>query len=142
MTTFRVPHVWRSLFAVISVGAVVAWYCLLDAGYCFSKGRVLKDQEFIRSTVGFLTPRMEIEQTEDSVLHFLAQYPNCCSVDRHPETRTWLDVVTGFNVSWVSVTYPDPMKRSAKEPFYESIVAVESCGKPLRWMAGITASMP
>ena len=102
---FRLKLVALAIFFALAIGW---WWHMLEAGFCTSKLRYLSDRELIESALRYEAPgrQMMIDGSQESIRDFLQNNPKCCSVDRHPFTRTpVLDVLTGFNTSHVELNY-------------------------------------
>jgi hypothetical protein len=111
--------------------------------FCFSQMRYLSDHELVVSAVRFKASRMNLDGADASIETFLAANPRCCEVDRHPAARSLLDVLAGFNIAEVSITYLDPYSpHRTIEPYYLSYVAVEACGRAVKQARGIGLARP
>jgi hypothetical protein len=129
------------VIAAFFVLGTCAW--LMSAGFCFSQARYLTEHELIVSAIRSNASRMHLDGIEASAEAFVAANPKCCDVDRYPAARSLLDVVTGFNISEVSVTYRNPyLGQAALEPFYRSYIAVEACGKAIKKVRGTGLTRP
>ena len=132
------PRGRRKLIWTIAAAsvAVCTWY-LLDSGFCFSQMRYLSDKELIVEAIRYNTDNMKIDGTDESIEEFLKQNPKCCNVDRHPDTRSLLDVCFGFNVSEVLLNYEQRKPHFPSEPFYENYFSVSACGTVLKRKYGM-----
>jgi hypothetical protein len=129
---------------VIAAFLVVGtWVWLMSAGFCFSQMRYLSDHELIASAIRTDETRMNVDNTDAAIAAFIAANPNCCEVIRYPASRSILDVVAGFNIAEVSITYLDPYRtESTPEPYYLSYVAVEACGRGIKQVRGTGLARP
>jgi hypothetical protein len=110
-------------------------------GFCFSQGRFLSDAEMIEPAVRALAENnyMSIDSSEGSVKDFLVRNPDCCAVDRYPDRRSSLDVLTGWNISEIEVNFesnPKFLSRQNYEKYYKRYVSVSACGKFLKYGPG------
>jgi len=113
-------------------------------GFCFDRWRFLSDAEMIEPVVRTLAEQnqMAIDSTESAIREFLRGNPYCCAVDRHPDRRNWLDVLTGWNIAEVEVNFEMNPKRTylRGENFYKRYVSVSACGKFLRYGRGTSTA--
>jgi len=128
---------WAAAFVIALVGA----WCLLDSGFCFSKMRYLSDKELIAEAIRYNANDMKTDTTDEAIDAFLKQNPRCCEVDRHPSTRNFLDVCSGFNISEVTLNYERKALKTPLEPFYQIDVAISACGEALKRTRGMGYSM-
>jgi hypothetical protein len=100
--------------------------------------------EMYRDLDGREWSAMQIEGTPEAVAAFLRTHPSCCSVDRSPDYRGILDVLFGWNVPEVQVSYErnrsDPHWRL--EPYYTQWIAVSSCGEVIKHTKGWGSKTP
>jgi hypothetical protein len=131
------------VLVIAALFAFGTWGWLMSAGFCFSQMRYLSDHELVVSAVRFKASRMNLDGADASIETFLAANPRCCEVDRHPAARSLLDVLAGFNIAEVSITYLDPYSpHRTIEPYYLSYVAVEACGRAVKQARGIGLARP
>jgi hypothetical protein len=126
-----------TLGTVLIAPAACVWY-LLDSGFCFSQMRYLSDKELIVEAIRYNANDMKIDGTDASIETFLKQNPKCCSVDRHPSTRNFLDVCTGFNISEITLNYETRNTKPVIEPFYQVDISIGSCGEALKRKRGMS----
>lgn len=143
-----------SVFIAIPLCALAAFLALQAGGVCVKQGRYWTDAQLIEVAVNHqvaLSYRdlkgrewraMQIEESPEAA--FLKNHPNCCSVDRAPDYRGILDVVSGWNAPEVRVTYErnrgDP--NWGAEPFYTQWLAVSTCGAVLKSTKGWGSKTP
>jgi hypothetical protein len=128
-----IKYVFMAMLLLAPSAATVMSY----HGFCFSQGRFLNDTEMIEPTVRALAEDkdMNIDSSPDAIKDFLQRNPDCCAVDRYPDWRGWLDVVTGWNTSEVEVNFernPKRLSRENYEKYYKRYVSVSACGNVLK----------
>jgi hypothetical protein len=105
--------------------------------------RQLSAHELMVSAIRSNASLMHLDGSAASAEAFLAANPKCCEVNRYPATRSLLDVVTGFNITEVSVIYPNPYPtQAAHAPFYQSYIAVAACGRTIKEVRGTGLTRP
>lgn len=128
---------------LIALGALATLSALQAGGVCVKQQRYWTDSQLIEVAVrdlasevhrdpqGLQWKPMQIEGTEEDVAEFLRAHPDCCSVDRSPEYRSFVDVVFGWNAPEVRISFErnraDPKARL--EPYYTKWIAVSTCGE-------------
>lgn len=123
----------RIAIAVISFLAIGLWY-LLYIGFCFQQMRYLSDKELIVAAIRHNVEKMKVDGTDESIAKFLSDHPNCCYVDKHPSTRSFLGplgVCLGTNYSEVTLNYEQRKPHYSVEPFYEKYIPISACGVAL-----------
>ena len=122
------------LFLILVPIAILA---LLVTGFCFRDFRYLGDREMIeiavRENLRRHAPGTERSKAYASLAEFFGQNPNCCQVYRGVNDRAGIPMALaalfGLHASTVMVNYR--MVDEAKEPFYESHVVMDCCGRVL-----------
>ena len=126
--------------AWLVAGTVLIWGVLSFQGLCVTRVGFLSDQELIASAVKSLAADgvMQIGPTDAAVSDFLKKHPTCCSVDRHPQSRNVLDVLTGWNYSEAEINFESSVKRAAAigAQYYKQWIRIDACGKVLTYPAG------
>jgi hypothetical protein len=131
---------WKqTLTASLIVVATGVWY-LLDSGFCFSQMRYVSDKEHIVQAIRYNMTDMGIDGANESIEAFLKKNPTCCSVNRHPSSRNFLDVCFGFNVSEVTLNYEERARNRSIEPFRQVDISVSACGEALKQKRGMNYS--
>ena len=107
------------------------WY-LSDTGYCFEQKRYLSDEEFIQIAVRSELQNMNIDGSEESISTFQKKNPKCCSINREPSGKSFVNVMLNHTFVDVTLRYEKNAKTFHKnEPFYQAFVSIHSCGKVL-----------
>jgi hypothetical protein len=120
---------WRPRLLTLALLLLLPYWLLADAGVCFPQARRLSEREMIVAALSSRPLQGMRPGTEDSA-SFAAQHPECCRLNRHPDFRSWWDVLLGFNVSAVEIRYP-VRQGYAGGKYYQEFVSVSACGRPL-----------
>jgi len=139
--TDMVSHrpLWKRLLGyalVIAIIAMPAAVLLSQQGFCFAQARFVSDAEMIEAAVRGIagSNRMAIDASDAAIKAFLRSNLNCCAVDRQPGRRTFVDVLTGWNIAEVEVNYERSSARPSlqTERYYKHYVSVSACGEFLK----------
>jgi hypothetical protein len=124
-------YVLATVLVIVAITAMQFSY----EGLCFSHWRFLSDAEMIEPAVRALGRENYIRIDPIDAKDFLLRNPDCCSVNRYPAQRMWLDVVTGWNISEIEVNFErNPKFLSAEnyEKYYKQYISVSACGEVLK----------
>ena len=103
-------------------------------GSCRKLGRPLTDQEFIRAALSYKinSRALDVKDTPPSIDDFVAKNPNCCSVDRNPDSEDWLIRLTDVTHVAVEVNFRVSSERSGSiGSHYKGRLFIDSCGEVL-----------
>ncbi len=109
----------------LGVGALVyAVYSVEPPGYCSAQQGFLSDNDFIKSALRAETQHgaLKLDGTDVSIIHFLVDNPQCCTVDRTP--RSLLERRVGINTVGVDLRYA-----ASSELSYETHLEASACGQ-------------
>lgn len=122
------------------------------AGVCLSPLSYLTKDELIEIAVrerataqfryeGRVWREMAIEDSGPAVQKFLRDNPRCCDAIR---TGGLLELLAGWSVSEVEVNYERNADRPAsrRDPYYQKLIVVNSCGKVLKTGSGWSSETP
>jgi hypothetical protein len=125
---------------ILMLVALAALGKKLEDGYCVSQGRILEDEEMIVAALNAIIRQEELKPGTGK--EYLKRNPNCCSVNRHPDRRMLIDILTRDNFSEVEINYkvPDYDKKHIGAEFYMSRSSVSTCGKFIREAYGMSTS--
>jgi hypothetical protein len=121
------------LAAVVAIAGVAS--LLIKKPAC---GKALSDQDLIEQAIRYEISskrrHIDLVETPPNLIvyktpsEFLRQNSNCCSIDKdHYELSTVFDRMLGSTEAWVTLWYR--AAEIGEEPFYQSQVASDACGR-------------
>ena len=132
----KIGKIWKYVLTIVLLLVPATGAVLSYRGFCFGQARFLSDTELIKSTVQTLAGKnlMIIDSSDFAIQQFFHSFPNCCSVDRFPDERKLIDVLTGWNTAKVEVNFERSKKYSSVsgEKYYKEFVSVSACGEVLK----------